>query len=113
MIKIYHNPRCRKSREALQILSESGREFTVVEYIKNPLTMEDISDLLVRLNIKPVHLIRKNEKIFKEEFRGLEFSDEEWIKVLSEQPKLIERPIVVNGHKAVIARPPEKVRDVL
>ena len=108
-MKIYHNPRCRKSREALQLLIDRGIEPEVVEYMKEVPTHEELSDLLMRLNMKPEELLRKNEAVYKKKFKGMNFNDEEWIQVMIENPKLIERPIVVKGVKAIVARPPEEV----
>ncbi|MBL7473432.1 arsenate reductase (glutaredoxin) [Robertkochia sediminum] len=113
MLKIYHNPRCSKSRQGLQILEASGQEFEVVKYLDNPLSEGDLKTLLGYLNIKPEALIRKNEKIWKEEFKGKDLSDEDLIKAMAEHPKLIERPIVVKDHKAVVGRPPEAIEAIL
>lgn len=111
-IKIYHNTRCSKSREALTLIENSGCKVTVVEYLKTPPTFAEIKDLLVRLNLKPQQIIRTNETLFKENFKNKNFSDEEWIKILSENPILIERPIIVKGSKAIIGRPPQLVLDL-
>lgn len=113
MIKIYHNPRCAKSRETLQILNECGKEFEVIEYLKTPPTGEQLRELTSLLKKKPVEIIRKNEKMFKDNYSDKDLSDEEWLTVLSSNPVLIERPIVTDGKKAVIGRPPENVREIL
>lgn len=107
--KVYHNPRCSKSRNALSYLEEKDLSFEIVEYLKEPLSKEDIEDLLKMLGIPAKDLIRKNEAIFKEQFKGKELSEDEWINAMVEYPKLIERPIVVKGEKAVIARPTENI----
>jgi len=112
-MKIYHNARCTKSREALSLLEDRGVAVEVREYMKEPMTFDELKDLLVRLDMKPDQLLRKNEKIFKRQYKGLQFNDEEWIQVMIENPKLIERPILVKGPKAVIGRPPEKVLELL
>jgi|SRR5699024_6105648 len=112
-MEIYHNPRCQKSREALAILEESGREFTIRKYLEDPLTEQELGDLISKLGIKPLELIRDNEKIFKEKYKGDKLTDEEWIRVMVENPRLIQRPIVVSGDRAVIGRPPENVRSLL
>lgn len=111
-MKIYHNPRCRKSRETLQLIEEKGIKPEVVEYLKVPLTKEELSDVLNLLEIEPQQLLRKNEAIFKSDFKGKELSREKWIEAMIEHPKLIERPIVIEGNKAVIGRPPEKVKEL-
>jgi arsenate reductase (glutaredoxin) len=112
-MRIYHNPRCSKSRDALFIIQSSSSEVQVVEYLKTSPNEEELRDLLKKLNMKPYDIIRKGENIFKENYKDKQLSDDEWIKVLVENPVLIERPIVVKGDKAVIARPPEKVNELL
>jgi len=112
-MKIYHNPRCAKSRQALALLEENGVEPQVVEYLKDLLTTEDLSELIGFLGIEPLALVRKNEVVWKEQFKGKELSDKEVIKVMVENPKLIERPIVVKQKKAVLGRPPENVLQLI
>ena len=109
---IYHNPRCSKSRQALSILEDEGAEIDVVKYLENIPTEEELLLLLAKLNIKPFELVRKGEKIYKEQYKKLNLNDHEWIKVMLENPKLIERPIVVKGNKAIIGRPPELVKEL-
>lgn len=109
MIKIYHNPRCRKSREGLQLLENSGKEFKIIKYLENIPTEEQLKEILKKLNITPIQLVRKTEKIWKEQYRGNDLSDSEIIKAMIINPKLIERPIVVNKDKAVIGRPSENI----
>lgn len=109
MITIYHNPKCAKSRAGLNYLKEKGLEYQVVEYIKDSFTRESLKDLLMKLNKGPKEIIRTQEDIYKEKFRGKNFTDEEWITILIENPKLIQRPIVVNGYKAVLAQPAEEI----
>ena len=106
---IYHNPRCRKSRETLEIMQEHGIEPNVVEYLKNVPSEKDLQDLLMKLNKKPEEILRKGEAIFKEKFKGMSFNDHEWVRIMTEEPKLIERPIVVRDNAAIIGRPPENV----
>lgn len=113
MLKIYHNPRCSKSRQGLQILEASGQDFEVVKYLDTPLTENDLKTLLEYLGIPPEALIRKNEKIWKENYKGKDLGDEAIIKAMAEHPKLIERPIVVKGTKAVVGRPPEVINTLL
>ncbi len=113
VIKIYHNNRCGKSRNALQILQEKNIEFEVVEYLKEPLNQKELKQLLKKLGIKAIDLLRKNEELYKTSFKDLQLSEKEWIKVLAENPILIERPIIESGEKAIIARPPELVEGFL
>lgn len=113
MLKILHNPRCSKSRETLAIIKNKGVEVQIIEYLKETITKEDLQDILSKLDKKPQEIIRKGEAIFKENFKGKEFSSEEWLTILIENPKLIERPIVFNEKKAVIGRPPEKVIELI
>ncbi|NND76875.1 MAG: arsenate reductase (glutaredoxin) [Flavobacteriales bacterium] len=112
-MKIYHNPRCRKSRETLGIIEVNGKKVEIVEYLKTPPTKEEIENLLHKLNVNVKDIIRKNEVLYKEKFKNKEFTDDEWIIILTENPKLIERPIVVRGNKAVIGRPPENVLELI
>lgn len=112
MITVYHNPRCSKSRLALKYLEDKNQSYEVVEYLKNPLTKQQLSDLLSLLSIQPIELVRKNEKIWKEEYKGKELNDEQLIEAMIENPKLIERPIVVANNKATIARPTEKIDEL-
>ena len=101
--KIYHNTRCRKSRAGLNYLEEKGIKPTVVEYLKDQaFTEKSLEDLLVKLALKPQEIIRTQEADYKQKFKGKEFSDEEWIKILVENPKLIRRPIVEKDDVAVL-----------
>lgn len=115
MNKIYHNPRCGKSRTALKLLQESGQPYEVINYMKEPLSKKELRKLIRRLGIKAEDLVRKNESIFKEKFKGKELSENEWIEAMIEYPKLMQRAIVVNEEsgKAVVARPPERVLEIL
>lgn len=113
MIKIYHNPRCRKSREGLEILEKSGKPFEVVKYLEDTPSKEELKILIGNLGIAPLDLVRKNETIWKEDYKGKNLSDDAILEALATHPKLIERPIVVNGKKAVVGRPPEKIKDIL
>ena len=113
MIKIYHNPRCQKSREGLAILENSGKEFQIINYLDNPLSEKELSEIIKLLNISPIDLVRKNEKIWKENFKEKKLSEEEIIKAMVENPKLIERPIVINNKKAVIGRPSENIKTIV
>lgn len=108
-MEFYHNSRCRKSREALALLEEKGIDLNVVQYLKDPLSEEVLKSIISKLGISPLDLVRKGEAVYKEQFKGKNFSDDQWIKIMIENPKLIERPIFVNGDNAVIGRPPEDV----
>ncbi|MEE9407262.1 MAG: arsenate reductase (glutaredoxin) [Polaribacter sp.] len=113
MIKIYHNNRCSKSRCGIEILENSGKEFEIVKYLEEVPTEQELKEIIKLLKISPIQLVRKNEKIWKEEFKGKELSDSEVIKAMLNNPKLIERPIVINGNKAVIGRPTENILTIL
>ena len=113
MISIYHNNRCSKSRDSLAILNEQKIDFKVIEYLQNPPTAKQLKTLLKKLKLKPYELIRKSGEIFKTKYKDKDCSDDEWIEVMVSNPVLIERPIIVNGNKAVIGRPPEKVLEIL
>jgi|TARA_B110000240_G_C13313018_1_gene373650 arsenate reductase len=113
MIKIYHNPRCSKSRQGVELLETSGKEFEIIKYLDNNFTELTLTEVLQLLNISPIDLVRKNEKIWKENFKGTAMSDAEIIIAMVENPKLIERPIVVNKNKAVIGRPSEEILSII
>ncbi|MFT4685007.1 MAG: arsenate reductase [Flavobacteriales bacterium] len=113
MIQIYHNPRCRKSREGLEILKNSNQEFTIKDYLKDPPTIAELNELIKRLDISPIQLIRKGEAVWKENFKGKSLSDQQIFEAMVKHPKLIERPIVVNGNKAVIGRPPTIIKEII
>ncbi|WP_067028652.1 arsenate reductase (glutaredoxin) [Allomuricauda sp. CP2A] len=113
MIKIYHNPRCRKSREGLEVLEKSGQDFEVVKYLEEVPSKEELKTIIEYLGIAPMELVRKNEAVWKEKYKGKTLSDEEIITAMAENPKLIERPIVVKDKKAVIGRPSEKINTLL
>ena len=113
MIKIYHNARCSKSREGLQMLNDSGENFEVREYLKEPVSEEELTDLIGKLGIAPIELVRTQEKLWKENYKSRDLSDKELIRVMAENPKLIERPIVVKGNSAVIGRPASKIQELL
>jgi len=109
IVKIYHNTRCSKSRQACSILEEQKVKVEIIEYLKTSLSEKEIKDLLQMLGMKAEELVRKGEPLFKEKFVNKKLTEKEWIKALAENPILIERPIIVKGNKAIIGRPPEKI----
>jgi arsenate reductase len=113
MITIFHNPKCRKSRAGVDYLKDKGIPHEVVEYLKSPLSREVFKDILMKLNMRPIELVRTQEDVFIEKFKGKNFTDEEWIDILLEYPRLIKRPIAMKGYKAVIAQPPEEIDNLL
>lgn len=113
MITIYHNPRCRKSREGLAIVEASGQDFEIVKYLDHPLTADTLAGIISKLGITPLDLVRKNEAIWKSDYKGKTMSDVQIIDAMVQHPKLIERPIVINNTKAVVGRPPETINTIL
>jgi len=112
-MKIYHNPRCRKSRETLKLNQASKLTFQVIEYLKNPLPKSEIKNLLKMLNMSALELIRKEEKVFKELYRGKSLSEDDYINILCSHPILMQRPIVVKDNCAALGRPPINILDLL
>lgn len=112
-MKIYHNPRCSKSRQTLQLILDAGKKVEVVEYLKDVPGEEELRNIIALLGIAAEQLLRKSEQIFNEKYKGKILTDDEWIKVMSEHPVLIERPIVIDGKRAVLGRPPESVLKLL
>ncbi len=112
-MEIYHNPRCAKSRQTLALLQENGVDPEIVLYLDSVPSPHELKSLLLKLDLSPIQLVRKGEKIWKEQFKGKDLSDEEIIEAMIAHPKLIERPIVVKDQKAVLGRPPENVLDLL
>ena len=113
MIKVYHNPRCKKSREGIAFLEDAQIDFEIVKYLETPPNTHEVKELLKKLCYTPIQLVRKNEAVWKENFKGKEMSDNEIIHALANFPKLIERPIVVYKNKAVIARPTDAIQELL
>lgn len=109
MYTVYHNPRCKKSREGLQYVKDRTKDYTVVEYLKNPLNIEDLKLILMRLNKRPFEMIRTQEAIYKSDFKRKNFTDEEWMEIIVEHPKLLKRPIVIKDNKAVWGDPAEEI----
>lgn len=113
MITIYHNPRCGKSRECLAFVTNSNQEFEVINYLNTPLNFNSLTELISKLKIEPIDLVRTKEKIWIENFKNKTLSHDEIIEAMVQFPILIERPIVVKGNKAVIARPLELIESIL
>ncbi|MBX2816778.1 MAG: arsenate reductase (glutaredoxin) [Saprospiraceae bacterium] len=109
-MKIYHNPRCRKSREALNIIQNYGVDPEIVLYLEMPPTLKELKDVLDKLGMGAGEIVRREEKLYKQEYSDKDLSDDQWLRILADNPKLIQRPIVVKGKKAVIGRPPESVQ---
>lgn len=112
-LTIYHNPKCSKSRATLALLEGRGIRPRIVEYLKAPPTVAELSAIVARLGIRPEALVRKGEDVYKSKYAGKSMSDAEWIEAMVKDPTLIERPIVVTGDKAAIGRPPERVLELL
>ena len=112
-MKIYHNPRCSKSRQTLQLIKDAGADVEIIEYLNEIPSKKELKLILMQLNLKPTDILRKGEAVYKEKFKTSNFNDDEWLQVMIENPKLIERPIVIKGNKAILGRPPENVLDLL
>lgn len=113
MITIYHNPRCSKSRECETFLAASGKKIEVINYMKTPFTIEKLGELIELLGIKPIELVRTNEAIWKDQYKGRNMQNAAIIQAMVKHPKLIQRPIVVKGKKAIVARPLERLDSFL
>jgi len=113
MIKIYHNNRCSKSRCGVELLENSGKEYEIVKYLETLPSVDELKNIITLLKITPIQLVRKNEAIWKENYKGKDLSDADIILAMTKNPKLIERPIVINGTKAVIGRPTEAILDII
>jgi arsenate reductase (glutaredoxin) len=113
MIQIYHNKRCSKSRDGFNYLSERKLDFEVIYYLETGLAKQELIEIIKKLNIKPIDLVRKKEKIWIEQFKGKNLNDQEIIDAMIENLNLIERPIVIYKNNAVIARPTEKIVELL
>jgi arsenate reductase len=113
MIKVYHNARCGKSRECLAFLDDANVDYQIINYLKDAPTVEELRELIQKLGVKPLELVRQKEKIWTEQFATKQMDDDEILKAMAQHPILIERPIVVNGDRAVIARPTAKASDIL
>ena len=113
MTTLYHNPRCSKSRQALQLLEKEGETIEIIKYLENAPTHQELKQVIELLGIEPIKLVRTQETLWKENYKGKNLSNAEIIDAMIQNPKLIERPIAIKGTHAVIGRPPEKVLDIL
>lgn len=112
-MKILHNPRCSTSRNALKLLEEQGAKLEIIKYIDDKLSVEELKDIIKLIGIKPIELVRTKEPVWKEQFAGKPLSDDEIVTAMIDFPQLMERPVVIEGNKAVIGRPVEKVIELL
>ncbi len=106
---IYHNPRCAKSRKGLKYLQSKTDDIIVYDYIKKGISLNDLKEIILKMNVKPDSLVRESEELFKKELRNKKFTDEEWLIILSENPRLIKRPVIAGKFKAVIGDPVENI----
>jgi arsenate reductase len=113
MVTIYHNPRCRKSRAGLEYLQDKTGDFETIDYIRNGISREEIREILAKMITRPSNLVRTQEDYYKKELKGKDIPDEDWIDILAENPRLIQRPIIVTEHKAVLGQPPENIDNLL
>lgn len=109
MIEVYHNPRCGKSRNCLAFLENTNQEYKVIKYLEEVPSAEELRAILEKLNIKPIALVRQKEKIWTEQFKDKNLTDEAVIEAMIQNPILIERPIIIKGNKAIIAREMDKI----
>ena len=112
-MKIYHNPRCKKSRETLLLMQQNKINIEIIRYLDSKLTVLEIKQILKKLNFRAIELIRKNEKIWKEQNNKEKLKEIDLINLMIKYPKIIERPIVISGNKAIIGRPPENVLKII
>lgn len=112
-MKIYHNPRCSKSRQGLQLLKDAHQSYDIIDYLNNPPSAKELKEILNMLGFRPIQLVRKNEAIWKDHYKNRDLTDKEIIEAMCRYPKLIERPIVIKGDKAVLGRPPENINQLL
>ena len=112
-LTLYHNPRCRKSREAFQYLEENNLSFEIVKYLEHSFDKNTLSDVLKKIDRKPSEILRKNEVLWKNQYASKNLSEDKILELLVNEPKLIERPIVTAANKGVLARPIENLIDFL
>ncbi len=112
VMKIYHNPRCPVSRAGLQYLEESGYQVDIVNYMKNGISEDEIRSIMAKTGMTAFSLVRTNDKLYREKFKGADLTDDQWIRLITENPGLLKRPFVINGKEAVLAQPPEKIEKI-
>ena len=110
MYTVLHNSRCGKSREAIKFLEEEKIEFQVREYLKDELSFDELKTIIAELNVKPMEIVRTTESIWKEQFKGNDYTDDELIQLMVDHPKLIQRPLVLKDGAGVIGRPLENIK---
>ncbi|WP_312901083.1 ArsC/Spx/MgsR family protein [Chryseobacterium taichungense] len=110
LVKVLHNGNCSKSNAVLEYLDENGVPFEIINIVEEPLSPLEIKTVLKKLNQSVFDIIKKNEKLYLEKFAGKDFSEEEWIQILAENPSLIQRPILIKGSVAMLGRPIENVK---
>lgn len=110
LVKVLHHGSCSKSNAVLEYLDENGVPFEIINIIEDPLSELEIKTILKKLNQEVSHIIRKSEKLYLEKYAGKDLSEEEWIKILAENPSLIQRPILIKGSVAMIGRPVGNVK---
>jgi arsenate reductase (glutaredoxin) len=110
---LYHNPRCSKSRQALALLQAAGVQPQLIEYLQATPTAPQLREVVRKLGIGAGELVRKNEEVYEAQYAGKALSEDQWIAAMIKDPILIERPILIRGERAVIGRPPERVRALL
>lgn len=113
MIQVFHNPRCTKSRECLAFLDELGKKYEIIKYLEVAPTVAELELIIQKLGIQPIDLVRKKEKIWIEKYKNHQLSSDEIVAILIQNPILIERPIIINGNKAIIGRPKEVVATII
>ncbi|GAB4305087.1 MAG: arsenate reductase (glutaredoxin) [Marinilabiliales bacterium] len=110
MLKVYHNPRCKKSRAGIEFLKSNAVDFEIIEYFKTGLKHEAIKEILLKMNVNAEDLVRTQEEYYKKELKGKKFNNDEWINIIVDNPKLLKRPVAVAEHKAVLGDPAENFK---
>ncbi len=113
MVQIWHNPRCSKSRAGVKYLEDKGVEFEIVKYLDNPPSVKEIAEVLRKLGMGARELMRTKEAIYRELGLKNEHDEQKLVEAMAAHPRLIERPVVINGDKAVVGRPAERIAEVL
>ncbi len=113
MVKIYHNPRCKKSIAGLSYLQSKRSDIHIIKYIEEGISSEELAEILCLLNLKPIDIVRKQEELFKKELKNKNFTQEEWLQILSKNPKLIQRPIIITEKGAIIGQTFSEIDKIL